>query len=273
MASMTPLHEGGRSEAARRLQAATNRRLRGRDLDALVVSEDGEIGQRTLEAVRKAAWALGAAQSTYDAITSTRTIPVGVQRMILSPGRRTDVQLARGRRRMSRMVALRKRQRSTSSSRARAVSAFLAKVGTRESPAGSNRGGIISVMEAYFGFGAVPWCGIAAGYHAERFGGLNVASDVASVAAIERHARAGHAPYGRWQGTPRGALPGSFVVIGGPGVHVEMLVQALPNGSARTCGGNTSFGPGGSQSNGGCIAARVRSPREIHGVATMDYPG
>lgn len=271
---MKVLHEGDRSDEARALQGATNRRLRARALDALVVAEDGEIGARTLEGVRKAAWALGAQKTTYDAITRAGVISVGVQRMIRSPGRRSDAQLARGRRRMSRMAAHRKAQRQhAKSSRALAVNAFLAKVGTREQPPGSNAGGLITVMEAYWGFGRVPWCGISAGYHAERFGGVDLASDVASVSAIERHARVGHRPYGRWQSDVRGALPGAFVVIGGSGVHVGMLVEARGDGSARTVEGNTSFGPGGSQSNGGCIAARVRSPHEIYGVASMDYPG
>lgn len=270
---MRVLHQGERGDEVRLLQVATNRRLRGRDLDALVIAEDGDLGNGTLEAVRKAAWALGAQRATYDGVTRANEVPVGVQRMIRSPGRRNDAQVARGRRRMSRMRAHRRARPQVASSRGRAVHAFLAKVGTRESPAGSNSGGIITVMESYWGFGRVPWCGISAGYHAERFGGIDLRSDVASVAAIEGHARAGHAPYGRWQSSVRGALPGSFVVIGGHGVHVGMLVQALPDGSARTVEGNTSFGPGGSQSNGGCIAARRRSPGEIFGVATMNYPG
>ncbi|HEX8158186.1 MAG TPA: hypothetical protein VF526_12450, partial [Solirubrobacteraceae bacterium] len=106
------------------------------------------------------------------------------------------------------------------------------------------------------------------------FGGIKtLRSDVAGVSAIEDHARAGRAPYGRWQSSVHGALPGSFVVIGGRGVHVGMLVQPLSGGRAKTVEGNTSFGPGGSQSDGGCIAARVRSAAEIHGVATMNYPG
>jgi hypothetical protein len=272
MMAMAALHKGARGDAVRALQSATNRRLRGRGLDAWVTAEDGGLGDHTLVAVRKAAWALGAAPATYDGITRGDAVPVGVQRMIRSPGRRTEQQLARGRRRMSRMAALRKRHHEAASSRMRAVQAFLAKVGTRETPPGSNSGGIITVMETYWGFGRVPWCGIACGYHAERFGGVDLASDVASVSAIERHARAGHRPYGRWQSSVRGAPPGAFVVIGGAGVHVGMLVEALADESARTVEGNTSFGATGSQSNGGCIATRVRSPREIHGVATMDYP-
>ncbi len=266
---------GSKSDAARALQAATNRRLRARQLGALAVKEDGVIATRTLNAVRKAAWALGARLDTCDSITRDGEIPVGVQRMIRNPARRNDAQKSAGRRRYSRMLAQRKhRAAEPKTSRSRAVDAFLAKVGTREEPAGSNSGGIITTMQTFWGFGRVPWCGIACGYHAVKFGGVKgLRSDVAAVRSIENHARAGNAPYGRWQSSPDGALPGSFVVIGGSGVHVGMLVAPLRGGAAKTVEGNTSFGPGGSQSNGGCVAVRIRSASEITGVATMNYPG
>jgi hypothetical protein len=273
MPDLEVLHHGARSEGARALQAATNRRLRTRDLDALVIDESGVVDHATLEAVRKVAWALGALSETYEAVTEKREISVGVQRLIRNPGLRTDAQRERGRIRMSQMRAERKR-RAAAGSRSKAVNAFLAKVGTKESPPGSNGGGVITSMEAFWGFGKVAWCGIAVGYHAVKFGGVQgMRSDVASVLAIESHARAGHAPYGHWQSSVQGALPGSLVVIGGSGVHVGMCVEAHPDGSATTVEGNTSFGPGGSQSNGGCIARRHRSDAEIFGVATMNYPG
>lgn len=272
------LHRGGRSEGARQLQVATNRRLDTRGLDVLMVAADGEVGPATLAAVRKAAWALGAMKVTYDGVTARGEIPVGVQRMILNPGRRTDAQKERGRKRVAQLRRQRKHRDQMSakvgSARARAVNAFLAKVGTVEHPAGSNGGGIITVMQTFWGFGRVPWCGIAEGYHALKFGGMTgLRSDVASVAAIEDHARAGHFPYARWTEDISGLLPGAFLVIGGRGVHTEMKVGDAPGGGGRTVGGNTSFGPGGSQSNGGCIAARVRSNTEIRGGAAMDYPG
>jgi hypothetical protein len=272
---MQVLKHGTKSEGARVLQAACNRRLQSRGLAALAVQENGVIDAKTLAAARKAAWALGARKETYEAITDDNEISIGVQRMIRNPGRRTDAQISRGKARMSRLRAQRKAQRAQAkSSRQKAVNAFLAKVGTRENPPESNSGGIITVMETFWGFGRVPWCGIAAGYHAVKFGGMKgLRSDVASVQAITRHSRACHQPYGKFQKSPAGALPGSFVIIGGPGTHVGMLVKALPGGAARTVEGNTSFGPVGSQSNGGCIAARVRSAREIFGVATMNYPG
>jgi hypothetical protein len=273
MADLKVLHRGDHGDPARSLQAATNRRLRARDLDALAITEDGQMGPTTLSAVRKAAWALGAQKVTYDAIPVDGEIPVGVQRMILNPGRRNDRQLQLGRKRMAQLRRQRKHRVDATSSRTRAVNGFLAHVGTVEHPAGSNGGGLITTMQTFWGFGRVPWCGISEGYHAVKYGGLiGLRSDVASVAMIENHARAGLAPYGHWQDDVSSLLPGSFLVIGGYGVHTEMLVQPLPGGAAKTVGGNTSFGPGGSQSNGGCIAARVRSNAEIRGGASMHYP-
>ncbi len=272
---MQVLHHGDKGDLARSLQAACNRRLASRGLEALAVTENGIVNAKTLTAVRKAAWALGARQETYEAITDDGVISIGVQRMIRNPGRRTDAQKSRGKARMSRMRAQRKEQaKHPRSARRRAVNAFLAKVGTREQPMNSNGGGLITQMETFWGFGRVPWCGISAGYHAAKFGGVKgLRSDVASVQAITTHAHAGHSPYGRFQKSPAGALAGAFVIIGGPGTHVGMLVKPLSGGAAQTVEGNTSFGPGGSQSNGGCIAARTRSAAEIHGVATMNYPG
>ena len=104
------LKHGGHGDAVRALQAATNRRLRSRDLESLVVKEDGVLRKTTLVAVRKAAWALGALQQTCDAITNDREISVGVQRMIRNPGRRTDEQRARGKSRIAKMRAARERR-------------------------------------------------------------------------------------------------------------------------------------------------------------------
>jgi hypothetical protein len=268
--SMQVLRHGARSEAARELQGATNRRLRSRGLEALAVAEDGVVGARTLESVRRIAWALGARNETCEAIARDREIPVGVQRMIRNPGRRSDEQKSRGSARMSRLRTERRHRAAQGrSSRSRAVNAFLAKVGAKERPPGSGSGGMIATMQTFWGFGRVPWCGIACGYHAARFGGVEgLRSDVASVRAIEAHARGRHPPYGHWQSSPEGAPAGSLVVIGGSGVHVGMLVQPLSGGRARTVEGNTPRSP-----DGGCIAARVHAAAEITGVATMSYPG
>lgn len=97
------LHRGARSEAARALQAATNRRLRSRQLDAHVVEEDGVVGRKTLAAVTTAAWALGARRETL-ATLDHGEIAVGVQRMIRNPGLRTDEQKLLGKKRVANML-------------------------------------------------------------------------------------------------------------------------------------------------------------------------
>jgi cell wall-associated NlpC family hydrolase len=104
------LHLGGKSESARKLQAATNRRLRARDLGALAVPENGLVDHDTLVAVRKAAWALGAMLATCERILQDRAIAVGVQQMIRNPGTRNAQQMDRGRRRMAAMRAARKKR-------------------------------------------------------------------------------------------------------------------------------------------------------------------
>lgn len=277
MTDLQPLRHGASGELHRQFQAALNRRLRSRGLGALTVKEDGITGIKTLEAARKGAWALGALSSTYDAITRERVIPVGVVRMVRNPGRRTDRQFAIAKKRMSQMRRERierEKERQRRSARTLTVNAFLAQVGTVEHPSGSNGGGLITVMQTYWGFGRVPWCGISCGYFAVKHGKIDgLRSDVASVWAIEQHARNSHHPYDRWTSDVTGLLPASFIVIGGSGVHVAMKVKSGPYGSTKTVEGNTSFTDAGSQSNGGAIAARTRSPEAITGGAAMDYQG
>ena len=104
-------------------------------------------------------------------------MPIGVQRMIRNPGRRSDNQKAIAKQRIKLMRTEAKKAATAKSSRDLAVNAFLAKVGTTEHPFGSNSGGIITVMEAYWGFGPVPWYGIAFGYHAKKFPASGIRSD------------------------------------------------------------------------------------------------
>jgi hypothetical protein len=104
------LREGDRSESARKLQAATNRRLRARDLGTLAVPETGKVDRDTLVAVRKAAWALGAMLPTCEKIVHDGVIPIGVQQMIRNPGTRNAAQKDRGQKRMAAMHEMRKRR-------------------------------------------------------------------------------------------------------------------------------------------------------------------
>jgi len=106
---MQVLHRGAKSDAARALQAATNRRLQRRGLADVALDEDGLIGGRTMAAVITAAWALGAQPATI-ATLKTGEIPIGVQRMIRNPGRRTDGQRELARKRLAHMQAMRRKR-------------------------------------------------------------------------------------------------------------------------------------------------------------------
>jgi cell wall-associated NlpC family hydrolase len=106
---MQVLHRGAKSDAARALQAATNRRLKRRGLSDLALDEDGIVGARTMAAVTTAAWALGAQKATIAKMDGGE-IPIGVQRMIRNPGRRTDEQKALGKKRVAHMIAMRKKR-------------------------------------------------------------------------------------------------------------------------------------------------------------------
>jgi cell wall-associated NlpC family hydrolase len=106
---MQVLHRGAKSDAARALQAATNRRLLRRGLATVAIEEDGLVGGKTMAAVTAAAWALGARRETIAKMDGGE-IPIGVQRMIRNPGRRTDEQKALGKKRVAHMLAARKRR-------------------------------------------------------------------------------------------------------------------------------------------------------------------
>jgi hypothetical protein len=229
---IVPLHLGAKSVRTRLAAVAANKRLRARALEAYVCpiptailedpAEPLTLDAAVLGAIAKAAWALGAHKDTIAEMRRTGVVPIGVQRLVRNPGLRPRsaagrAQLDRAARRMRVMQAQRKRRAAAranekaehgATSRSRAVNAFLRSVGTTEDPPGSNGGGIITVMENYWGFGRVPWCGISAGYHAAKYGNCDLRSDVASVAAITAHARAGHSPYGSFQTGVQGALQG-----------------------------------------------------------------
>jgi hypothetical protein len=98
---------------------------------------------------------------------------------------------------------------------------------------------------------------------------------LASVSLIEDDARARRAPFGHgWTTDPSKVLRGDLVVLFRRGCHVEMVRSIdLKRGLLITDGGNTSAGSAGSQSNGGGSYRRVRSLRDVHGFARVNFPG
>jgi hypothetical protein len=98
-------------------------------------------------------------------------------------------------------------------------------------------------------------------------------SSLASVGAIEDYAKQAAKCYRGWTTDRSKIKQGDLVVIGGYGVHVEMVRgPEQPDGGVPTYGGNTSPGNSGSQSNGGGAYKRVRYPSEVRGFALVRFP-
>lgn len=142
----------------------------------------------------------------------------------------------------------------------------------KENPAGSNGGGMIDAWERRLGFGHVAWCGIFAANMLIYGGVKNVTSRLASVYFICMDAQAKRGCFRGWTHDPGSVMRGDLAVLFGPNVHVE-IVDYIKNGIVYTVGGNTSSGPGGSQSNGGGVFKRARSLSDVYGFALVDYPG
>lgn len=158
-----------------------------------------------------------------------------------------------------------------------------------EDPFGSNsdtrpnkrdsRWGIRKAQEALASYlVGLAWCGTWCAWALSVAGVKGVNPRLASVALIEDDARAHRAPFFDWQPPSlwRKVMRGDLVIWFGRGVHVEMVRGFKMIGGqvyVITDGGNTSDGPGGSQSNGGGSFRRVRPLSDAHGFARVDYPG
>jgi hypothetical protein len=169
-----------------------------------------------------------------------------------------------------------------SNPRQAAMNHMEARVGFTENPAGSNfdsRSNGIHKCQDVTADGShwldrTAWCGSWCNYAMQNAGVQNRGSWMASVASIEDYARAGRYCFKGWTTSRSSVRPGDLVIVGGYGVHVEMVrAKPLSDGSVPTYGGNTSSGTSGSQSNGGGAYRRVRYPSEVRGFALVRYPG
>jgi hypothetical protein len=128
-------------------------------------------------------------------------------------------------------------------------------VGISEDPPGSNTGPKIDAWQKACGVHAAPWCGcfvnaclVAGGFPDQEW--------LRYCPWIEGRARAGE---GGWLWTPT-AQRGDLALYGtGIAGHVGLVTDLGASWRDReTVEGNTSNGPGGSQSNGGIVAIRHR---------------
>lgn len=248
------------------LQREINARLNARSIDQRVVV-DGEYGPKTHAAALSALYYLGVTRASVGmSTTKPTTLTQAAQSVLRAAVGRTKSQRARGEKRV---MANHKRDVG----RLGAVRWAGAQVGTRESPANSNRGPKITEWQRALGSWLVglAWCGVFVGTALIRAGVKGVTSRIASVAMIEDDARAGRGPFRGWTTDASRARAGDLAVIGGRGVHVELVVGTHADGSADTIGGNTSAGVAGSQSDGGGVFRRHRSRAEIHGFALVKF--
>lgn len=160
--------------------------------------------------------------------------------------------------------------------------------GITEQPAGSNRDHRkdgITAAQTRLGAWLVglAWCGVWA-CNAALAGGVKIAKPYrwASVALIEDDARAGVNGFLKWvpnvAGDARGkVLRADLAVMFARGQHVATFREFVHDAQGHviaivTDEGNTSSGPGGSQSNGGGAFRRVRPISEVYGFARVNYP-
>lgn len=264
---MVPLRQGAKRVAVALFQRGYNARARNRGWPQIKV--DSECGPVTLEAAQRACRALGAMEATLAIARRTRTISVGMQRMVRWPDRRSRAQFRRA------------KDRTAPDTGPQAALAWARQwIGKTESPPGSNRGewGLTAWQQA-LGSWLVgqAWCGTFVGTALRIAGVKGINSRVAGVILILDDAlngRNGFASvvYRRRTGTGSvsAGRPGDAVGLFGESTHVELIEKRVPGGY-QTIGGNTSSGNSGSQSNGGGCFRRTRPDSAVVYIVRPDW--
>lgn len=148
-----------------------------------------------------------------------------------------------------------------------------AHVGVTESPPGSNTGPQINEWERAVGMIGQPWCGAFAFACLEYGGVKGLDGRMRYVPFIVEDAKAGI--HGLLKIVPRAERKAGDLLIyqwdTGPVDHVGLYISTDPDGNYRTVEGNTSTSVAGSQSNGGIVANKVRSPTTVAYVIRPRY--
>jgi hypothetical protein len=166
--------------------------------------------------------------------------------------------------------------------RRKAVDKALVYVGTTEHPPGSNRGLYIDQWQGRFHMRGQPWCGAFVGAMCEMAGAKLTARIVYTPYIFtDANAHANGLNGVVWQRGKGFLLNGvhahsaDLVLFdfGTKGIkHVGMLVKPYSGGRfVQTVEGNTSFGDGGSQDNGGAVARRKRDIGLVHSIVRVKW--
>jgi hypothetical protein len=244
---MTSPHMTG--SVVERFQGDVNDELARWDVP-YAITVDGDYGASTREAARSVCYGLGLASDIMDG-GATPEVRLKIRNRLLTPAERARYD---DRADWRRRLALRY---TTPEDAIRAALAYArSKVGVTESPPNSNRGPLIDQWEQACGFIGGPWCGafanavlVAAGFPDQEW--------LRYCPWIEGRARTGEGGW-EWHATPE---LGDLILYGrteAEHVGVVTSLNAAENIDDETIEGNTSNGPGGSQSNGGIVAIRHR---------------
>lgn len=194
----------------------------------------------------------------------------------LSALRRAEEQARKGKQLAQARVERRKSQlaKLDPGPRANAIALALHYVGVTERPAGSNRGPIIDTWQQRFHMLGQPWCGAFVGAMLEIAGKVDVSDRIVYCPYIYEDAKAGRNGL-RAVVDDTDTHTGDLVLFdfGGSVIaHVGFLAKPYRGGQTiETIEGNTSFGPGGSQDNGGAVARRTRPLTSVRAFVTPNY--
>lgn len=244
--ALTSPHMTG--SVVKQFQTDMNTRLDAWDVP-FHVTVDGDYGQESRDTAQSILYGLGvdASSNDFDGVSSTDRLKVryGYDRLTNAEKVLHD---SRGdwRRRFA--------DRYGGGAVKVALDFAASQIGVTEHPAGSNRGPKIDDWEKACGVHAAPWCGCFANACVVA-GGLPSDFRLRYCPAIEALAKNGESGW-LWTKTPQ---PGDLVLYGASIASHVGIVESIFNGRDQsTIEGNTSNGPGGSQSNGGCVARRHR---------------
>jgi hypothetical protein len=253
---MVPFRQGAKRAAVTLFQRGYNERAEHRPGWPRIVV-DGECGPDTMDAALRAGYGLGAMSSTLALARATRTVSVGLQRMVRWPEKRSKAQLDRAR--------VRAKQPETGPEAA--LEWARRWIGRTEQPPGSNKAGW-GLTEWQYALGSwlvgQAWCGVFAGTALKNAGVKGITSRVAAVLLILDDALNGRNGFERavfrrktGHGSVADGRPGDLVGLFGETTHVGMIEKRVAGGY-QTIEGNTSSGSSGSQSNGGGCFRRTR---------------
>lgn len=255
-----------RGPDVRALQGRINAELGHRDLGWRKIATDGELGRQTIGAAFFTAFVIGLSRSRLKAVRAGR-VTEEVQHLLRNPEDRSRRDRLRERLRRGRVAKLRHAHNGP----ARVLEWMRSKVGTTESPPGSNWGPEIGEWIRFTGYsGPVYWCGCFACFAVVAIG----------KAKVPVPSRMGYGPYivddarngaNGFHAVPvEDAQAGDVFVYWG-GEHIGVCAGPTRSGVVHAVEGNTSSDAGSSQSNGGGVFEKRRSVSDVTVCARPEY--